>query len=173
MKSHVLNLVIALAVTTAAFACYGFWYAAIVAKSTAVADIQNQIVAKTATADRVASTRATLSEIAGDEAMIQSHFIPDTEVVAFIDGLETQGEKQGTTVSVRSVSTGTGAQPTFLLSLTINGSFGAVMRTIGIIEYAPYYISISELSLSQGDKSIWQADLKLLVGSIHAATSTP
>ena len=63
-------------------------------------------------------------------------------MVGFINGLEAQGQALGTTVSVLSVSAGTGKQPTFMLSLTIEGTFDTVMRTVGVIEYAPYDISL-------------------------------
>jgi len=173
MKSHFFNFIVALGVALAALVGYGFWYAAVAAKSAAVANLQSQIDTKTETMSRIASARAALAEISGDEAAVQSYFVSETGVVAFIDGLEAQGKAQGTVVSVLSVSAGAAdTQPAFVLSLTIKGAFDAVMRTLGAIEYAPYDLSISELSLVQNGKNAWQADLKLLVGSVSAATST-
>lgn len=80
-------------------------------------------------------------------------------------------------MSVLSVSTsGTVAQPTLAFTLTVKGTFDAVMRTVGSIEYAPYDLSITALTIAQDDKNSWHADLKLSVGSVsaaRAATSTP
>jgi hypothetical protein len=45
------------------------------------------------------------------------------------------------------------------------------MRTIGIIEYAPYDLLLSDLSVGQDDENEWHADLKILVGSVK--TNTP
>lgn len=176
MKSPFIHIVFVCSVCAAMIVGYGFWYSVIENKSTAVANLENQIVTKTKTAARIASVRASLAEIAGDEASMQNYFVPETGVVAFITDLEEQGHKQGTTVSVLSVSTsGAGAQPTLTFSLTINGAFDAVMRTVGAIEYAPYDLSISTLVLGKTDESGWHANLSLLVGSVppRAATSTP
>ncbi len=174
MKSHLFHLIAVFLLGTIILVGYGFWYAAIANKSSAVVDLQNQIASKKEIMNRAASARAALAKIAGAKDAMQSFFIPETGVVAFIDGLEAQGKSLGTVVSVLSVSTGsTGTQPTFILSLTIRGSFNAVMRTVGVIEYAPYDLSVSEFSLTQDDKKNWRAALNFSVGSVHAATSTP
>ena len=49
------------------------------------------------------------------------------------------------------------------------------MSTIGAIEYAPYDLTISSLSVTQGTENGWHANLNILVGSVSAtqfATST-
>jgi len=173
MKSNIINFSIEFIVAVAIIVGYGFWYAAIAAKSAVVAGLQDQIVAKAETASRIATARVAIAEIAGDEAIVQGYFVPETGVVAFINGLEVQGQKQSTVVRVLSVSTGTtGAQPTLLFSLSVKGSFDSVMRTVGVIEYMPYDLSISGLSLAQDDKNSWHADLNIRVGSAKVATST-
>jgi len=173
MKFHFLNLCVAIGAALAALVGYGFWYAAIASESADVAGLQSQIDAKSENISSIVSARAAVAEISGDEASMQNYFIPETGVVAFIDGLEAQGRSQGATASVLSVSTGAkNTQSTLLLSLTIKGTFDAVMRTVGAIEYAPYDLSVSGLSLAQSDKNSWQADLKLTVGSVNTATST-
>lgn len=174
MKSHFFNFVAELIIMVVILVGYGFWYSAVTAKSATVAGLQNQITAKTETATRIATARAAIAEIVGDEAIVQGYFVSETGVVAFINGLEAQGQKQGTMVNVLSVSTGTkGTQPALIFSLSIKGSFDAVMRTVGAIEYMPYDLSISGLSLVQDDKNIWHADLDIRVGSVKATTNTP
>ncbi len=172
MKSPLPHLILASLACVAMLVGYGVWYAAVEAKSVAVANLENQISTKTETESRITSTRASLAEIAGDEATLQSYFVPETGVVAFIDHLDTQGQTLGATVNVLSVATSnTGAQPELTLALTIKGTFDAVMRTIGAIEYAPYDLSISTLSLQQDAKNKWHADLNLHVGSVSASAS--
>ena len=174
MKSHLPHLVFALLVAATALFGYGCWYAVVAAESAAVASVQDQIVAKTETVSRIASARVALAEIAGDEDAVQGYFVPETGVVAFIEGLEAQGRAQGAVVSVLSVSTGSaGTQPTFILALAIKGTFDTVMRTVGSIEYDSYDLSISNMSLAQDDKNSWHAGLNLIVGSVGTATSTP
>jgi len=172
MKSLFFHFIVALAVGIAVFSGYGVWYAVVASKSASVADLQNQIDAKTETASHIVSARAAITEIADDEAIVRNYFIPETSVVAFINGLEAQGRAQGAAVSVLSVSTNaSGAQPMLILSLSIKGTFDAVMRTVGVIEYAPYDLSISTLSLGQDAKNSWHADLGLVVGSISSTTA--
>lgn len=174
MKSPLFRLIVALIVCAATLVGYGAWYAIIAEKSTTVANLENQIATTIEASNRIASVRATLDKITGDEVVVQGYFVPEAGVVAFINNLEARGHSVGsTTVSVLSVTTGgTPVQPTLVLTLTINGSFDAVMRTVGTIEYAPYALSISELSLRQNSKNSWVADLKLSVGSLSSNTTT-
>ena len=173
MKSSLIQLIFAFVVCAAAFAGYGIWYGAVSNKSAAVTALQSQIDTKTRVANRMATTRSALAEIVGDEAVVQNYFISETGVVAFINGLEALGRANGATaVSVLSVSTdGAPARQTFKFTLSIKGKFDAVMRTVGAIEYAPYAISISSLSIGKNAKNDWHADIAFIVGS--SATSTP
>lgn len=172
MKSPLARLIFALVACGTTLVGYGVWYVTIAGKSTAVANLENQITRTIETSSRIASVRATLDKITGDEAIVQGYFVPETGVVAFINDLEARGHLVGSTVSVLSVTTGgTPVQPTLVLTLTANGTFDAVMRTIGTIEYAPYALSISELSLRQNSKNSWGADLKLSVGSLPSNTT--
>lgn len=175
MKSSFFHFIIALAAGVAVLAGYGVWYAVVAAKSASVADLQNQIDTKTEAEGRVASARAAIAEVASDENVIRSYFVPKTGVVAFINNLEASGQSQGTKIDVLSVSAGTGAQSTLELSLAVNGTFDAVLRTVGAIEYAPYDISLSSFSLAQDAENNWRADLGIVVGSTDSeiATSTP
>lgn len=177
MKSPFSHLVGAVVLGVVIIIGYGMWYATISTKSTAATDLQNHIDAKTETVNRIAATRATLAGIGTDEAVVQGYFVPESGVVDFIDSLQTHGTALGTTVRVLSVSkSGTAAQPSLSFSLTINGTFDAVMRTVGSIEYAPYHLSIAALGIVQDAEHNWNADLKLLVGSLAAsrtATTTP
>lgn len=173
MKSPFTHLIIALVICVASIVGYGVWYATVTAASTTVAELQNQIVVKTETASRIAVARSALAEIFGDEAAVQGYFVPETNIVSFINDLEARGLSQGSSVDVLSVSTGgTPMHPTLELALTVNGTFDAVMRTVGTIEYAPYNLSIPQLSFRQEEKERWHANVKLLVGSVPAKTST-
>jgi hypothetical protein len=175
MKSSLFHFVVALIALIAVLSGYGVWYSVVAAKSSLVANLQSKIDAKMETANRTASARAAMTEIASDETAIQSYFVPETSVVTFINNLEAQGQAQGTAVNVLSVSAGTGARPTLALSLTVKGTFDAVMRTVGAIEYAPYDLSVSQFSLEQDARNSWHANIGIIVGSANSktATSTP
>jgi len=172
MKTPLTHLFGALVLCIIALVGYGVWYAAITSQSAAAADLQERIDRKTESANRIASARAAMAEIAADETAVQNYFVPEAGVVAFINDLETRGRAQGATVSVLSVSKGAAnARPTLLFSLSVRGTFDAVMRTFGSIEYAPYDLSVSGLSLGKDATDTWHADFRLLVGSVSASTT--
>ncbi len=177
MKSPFIHLILSIVISALALAGYGAWYATVSAKSASATVLQDRIDIKTEAVSRMATTRAAFTEIAGDEAAVQSYFVPETSVVSFIDGLEARGRSLGTAISVLSVSTETvSSQPMLAFDLSIKGTFDAVMRTVGVIEYAPYAISIVAFSTGYDKKnSLWSANLKLRVGSVpgKTATSTP
>lgn len=172
-KSPLTQLIIALVVLLCVFVALGFWYNLISAKSVAVANLQSQIDAKTTAAEHIASAQAALAEIAGDEAAVRAYFVPDSNVVSFIDDLQARGRVLKSNVNVISVAAShTAVHPSLELTLTITGTFDAVMRTVGAIEYAPYDLSITALALGQTDKNVWHADVKLLVGSAAASAGS-
>lgn len=174
MRSPFAHLVLALIICALALMGYAAAYAAVTSKSTEVSALQSQIDAQTATVNRLTSARATLAELSTDETAIQNYFVPQSGIVSFIDGLEAQARSLGTTMQVQSVSTGgTSVRPTLDLSLSIDGPFDGVMRALGAIEYAPYAISASHLSISTLGKGVWEVQAELLVGSrSDTATST-
>ncbi len=176
MKSYFTHALSTLALCVVTLVGYGFWYAAVANKSTVVANMQNQIDEKTESAARVTSARTALAEIAGDESAVRSYFVPETEIVSFIDDLVARGRALSAAVKILSVSADNSHnQSTLSFSLTVKGTFDAVMRTVGMIEYAPYNLSIAKLSVGKDEKDVWHADVELLVGSVPAssvATST-
>lgn len=174
MNRPLVHFFVLLSVLAVAGVGYGVWYAAIASESAVVAGLDAQIRAKTDAAARIAAARSALTEIAGDEAEVQGYFVSETDVVPFIDDLESRGSSLGADVRVLSVSVASvGLHPTLALSLTASGPFDAVMRTLGTIEYAPYAIAVQNVSLSQSAKGQWHADVSLVVGSVATGTSTP
>lgn len=173
MRSPLVHFAAALLIGAGVTAAYGVWYATVSRASQHVARLQTRIDDANTDIGRIASARAALAEIADDEERVQSYFVPESGVVAFITTLERLGLKQGSTVKVLSVSTaGTPARPLLMLTLSVAGTFDAVMRTIGAVEYAPYDLSVSRLSVTLAEKNIWQANLSLSVGSAPVATTT-
>ncbi len=175
MKSTFFQMIFWVSICIVALVGQGFWYATVANESAVVAGLQNQIDTEAEASSRIASARTALVEIADDEATVQSYFVPETGVVSFIDDLETRARAQKVGMKVLSVSVSDSKKqpPTLVLAGTISGTFDAVMRTIGAIEYAPYDLSISKLSLSEDGKNTWHADIELLVGSVRARSATP
>lgn len=167
MKSSGTHFIVALVLGVAALAGYGVWYRVTAGKSVAAADIEAQIRAKTETAARVSSARAELSELTDAEALVQSYVVAESDAPVFIEALEARGRAQGSVVTVSSVATtGTSPATALALTVTITGSFDSVMRTVGAIEYSPYAIVLSSLTLAPNGSNAWRADLKLTVSSV-------
>jgi len=169
----------------ASLAAYGSWYAIVSARSAEAAQLATDIQTKDQDASKLQAAKAALASLEGDEAAIGAHFVSTADVVPFLEGLQAEGSKLGTTVSIASVSADTDAtRPTLALSLQINGSFSAVLRTLGAVEYAPYFVSVSDLSLSTApatpatasapaEPAGWSATVSLVVGAVSSASSTP
>lgn len=180
MKSAFTHLLGSCIVCGLAIVGYWVWYGMVEHESAQIVLLENQILTNAQTEKRVAAARASLSQIEGYETRIQNYFITETAVPSFIDTLQLQGEAQGTKISVLSVSKETVAGQSMLaLALSIGGTFDAVMRTTGAIEYAPYAIMISGYSIQNDAANSWHASMTLFVGlsaptaSTTRATSTP
>lgn len=173
MKSPFAHFVFALLIAVLASRWFGVWYATVSNMSAVAAQVQNQIAGANENVQRIASARAALTEIAGDEASVRDHFVAEENVVTFVNDLEARGHAQGVTVSAQSISKNTTSSgPVLLVALSLEGTFDAVMRTIGAIEYAPYAVSVSALSVEQGAADAWHANLNLVVGSSPAQNAT-
>lgn len=172
MRSPFIHFLLAFAAFSGALSAYGVWYATVSTKSADVASQEAQIAAAGVNVGRITLARAALSEIEGDEASMQDYFVSESSVVTFINKLESLGSANAATVTVLSVAKGAAARPSLVLTLSIKGTFDAVMRTIGAIEYVPYSVSVSSLSVVQDTKNVWHADLSLIANSAAVASTT-
>lgn len=177
MKLVITNFMLACVACIGAGGAYLVWNHTIGTAIDRVGALDTEIATKTATVARIASARASLTEIAADEATMRSYFVPEANAVSLITDLESKGRPQGATVKVTNIApSGSGARAALALTITVKGSFDGVMRTLGTIEYAPYAISLTSLSLNSDDKQNWSATASLTVGSVSAtaaAASSP
>ena len=67
------------------------------------------------------------------------------------------------TVSVNS--SGKGADAKLLVILSIRGTFDQVMRAVAAIEYAPYALTVTSLSVTHEVGAWWHADLKTSIAA--------
>jgi hypothetical protein len=167
MKSSVFTLVVVVLTAVAMLFAYGGWYARVAEKSREVVALENLIVRKSASAGRAPATRAEL--IAHEEAAEQlaAYRVAQTDIVSFITLLKGLAIGLGTSLDVLSVSSdGEKERPSLSLSLGIEGPFQNVMRTLGAIEYAPYELIFSSVTLaSKGEKGSWRAEVRMKVQS--------
>lgn len=166
-----IQLVIALAVLAGVLGAYGAWYVAVGRASATAAALAKEIEAKTQESARVQSAREALATLAEDEASIQAYLIREEDIVSFLERLESSGAALGSSVEVVSVGAEEGGERSHIrLSLKIAGSFDAVLRTLGAIEYGPYDSAVSSLTLDTlpaetGPSGRWTANVTLTLGT--------
>lgn len=108
----------------------------------------------------VANAKDTIAALENDEASVASHFISPEGIVPFLEEVERSGKELGTTIEVVSVSSINASDGRITLALRIQGGFGAVMRTLGSLEYGPQDIRTTSLTLdtvSGEDSALWTA----------------
>jgi Tfp pilus assembly protein PilO len=162
---------------------YGYAYAQVSLKSAELKSLTLQISKKTLAAADAGAARAQLAALAPQEATLQQYFLSNADIVSFLEQLATTGKYFGSKVEVVSVAAVPGTPNGALnLSLTVTGSFDAVMRTVGAIEYGPHETTVTNFTLTtMGDSSQassspqWQASATFLVGTQNSTTtpSTP
>ncbi|HEY4522974.1 MAG TPA: hypothetical protein VJK73_01230 [Candidatus Paceibacterota bacterium] len=174
MKSPLSTLITSVVVLALALAGYAALRAKVARQSAAVAALAYQIEAKTAAAGHLARVRETLASLTDEEAVVQQYFVPDTAIVLFIEELQSRGRVLGADIEIASVAAipaSAKSRSRLAIALSIAGPFDAVMRTLGSIEYAPYAIRVTSLSLSLGADAVWTANASLSAGA--ASTVVP
>lgn len=134
---------------------------------TASVQISEEIAHQTAQEERTARVRSRLEQLGHDEELIQSHLVAVDDVVPFLQHIEGVGSDNGALLEVVSVSN-TASEGYVRISIKVNGTFSAVMRTLGALEYDSYAISINSISIDKRDVDMWEA-----VGNVTALIYLP
>ncbi len=174
---HLIRPVFTIAALAAAFTLYGAWYAHVGQESALAVSLAAQIEEANQKSIKAEEAKQQLEKAASDEAAIKGYFVSTSDVVSFLESLQSTGASYGTKVEVVSVSSVPSKPHAQLqLSLSITGSFDAVERTLGAIEYQPYDTVVQNLTLDTPAQATgaaqWTAAATLLVGTSDA-TSTP
>jgi hypothetical protein len=100
------------------------------------------------------------------EQALRAYFVSTSDVVSFLEELQSTGKAFGTTVEVVSVSsTGEGKAAHLSIALKIDGSFDGVVRTLGSLEYSPRDIVVNDAALGISGKAHWTATAAITVGT--------
>ncbi|KND50130.1 MAG: hypothetical protein AB203_04060 [Parcubacteria bacterium C7867-008] len=175
MKKPLTHLIIAGILLLIAVGAYGVWFVMVDTENAKARALATEIETKSQDASRIAEAKAALAALALNETAVSSHFISPNDVVPFLGSLGSTGAALGSKVDVVSV----GADPVssgqghLTLSIRITGSFDAVLRTLGAFEYAPYDVSLSNLSFDRSGESGWSAAVTLRVGTGPVAAKPP
>jgi hypothetical protein len=172
MKSTVLHVSIALGICLVSIGAYAYGYAYVADESARAAELSMNIDTKKATVDRASFIKAALLKLGEDEARIKNYFVSE-DIGAFVSGLEEIGKSLGVQVAITSVGEGKDSgRPVLLVAMRMQGTFDAILRTMGAIEYAPYAITVNNANVSSvgGEEAPWSATVTLMVGMMKDAT---
>jgi hypothetical protein len=173
MKKPLAQIILTAILLVVAIGAYGTWFIQVDSENAKARALAQEIQTKSQDASRIAEAKAALAALAINENSVSTHFV-SAKVVPFLGGIESTGAALKSKVNVVSV----GAAPVdagqghLNLSVQITGTFDSVLRTLGAIEYAPYDIHITNLTLDTSAPGIWSAAASFSVGT-GPASSTP
>lgn len=167
--------------TLSLLVCVGLYIAAYYLLSDAsvkAASLATQAAAKQAEVERATQAHVALGSLESEEATLDQYSVTKTDIVPFLGNLQGTATPFGGNMSVISVSDEKeGKHARIALSLTITGSFDAVMRTLGTIEYSPYDSVVRNVILTTDPSSsgkggaLWNATVAYSVGTRIASSS--
>ena len=172
MRSKTLiTLSLALLLFLFALGTYAWWYRAVVLRDKEVQDRMLVITEKSVREMKTEATRDALTDIEVFSEKLRARYVHDETVVQFLDSIAVLGRTHGTDTEVASVSVieRTDTQPAFLsMDIRIEGSFGAVMRTIGSIENLPVWSRAEKGTVElvpniEGTSALWRAVIGVVV----------
>ena len=150
MNNKVLiRLIASIVLLIVVVSAYAFWYSVVTAESTAAGDLAAKIIQQSNATSKIAEAKSEIVQLNSQDATMSQYFVETNDLVPFLEQLQSIGKFLGTKVLVESVSATPGTPYGALtLSVSVIGSFDAVLRTIGSIEYEPFNITISSLSFT-------------------------
>lgn len=164
MSRSLIHLLVAFGVLAAVGGVYAFWYYQVEQETVRSQELAVQIATTIERSVTASETGDTLAALAEDEAVIEGYRIKLDEIVAFLERIEGTGRAIGSSVEVVAVADKPGADGRIALTVRILGSFDAVLRTLGAIEYGPYDSRITNLTFdTPADSSAWTAAASLSV----------
>lgn len=176
-RTTLIRIGIALGALVTAATAYAVWRGAVMDASAVAASLATQITVDGARSARVIAAKTALASLAHDEVSVSRYFVSNATLVPFLESLQSAASALGAQMTITSVSADTeNARQGLTVHGSLSGSFDAVMRAVGAIEYAPYYVSVDQLSLSNtasadtAHAAAWNALFTLTVGTRSATT---
>lgn len=166
MKPVHVHLAIAGAFVAFAVAAHVFWFMRIESLTVEAEQLSATRAETERAALRIEDAKNALGTLAESEARILDYFVPESDVVPFLEEIGATGDSLGSAVEVVGVSAdaGEGGRGHMTLSLRITGGFGSVMRTIGALEFGPFDSKLISVSLDGGEER-WTASAVYSIGT--------
>lgn len=146
MKKELLHFALALLIALIALAAYGLSFMVIAAAREEAAAAAHKVAEIRAEDEATAQAEGALAALAADEAAVEGYLVSPDDIVAFLEELESVGEAQGARVEVASVSS-VSSDNRIELAVRVEGTFAAVMRSLGVMEYGPRDLRLKQLIL--------------------------
>ena len=170
MRAPLVGLIVSLGVLALSLGAYVFWHNTVSSLSDHVDELVASAAEKNAALARLASGKDALVALASDEETLKSFSVAREGVVSFLESIESRSAKLGAHLEVGSVVVEEeGPHPLLLLTIKITGSFEAVLRALGLLEYGPHYLETRNAALEVNDpkdkKSGWILPALIAVGT--------
>ena len=88
-----------------------------------------------------------------EERYVEERLLAVSDIVSFLSAFERKGNQHGAEVEVVSVSEK--QEGRVVIAFSVSGSFDAVMRTLGSIEYEQYASAIENVTLETAPGEAW------------------
>jgi hypothetical protein len=177
MRNPLIHLGIATGVLLLAAGAYGVAYAIVEKASAEAAALHVQLDAKSENANQLSVARNALQALGENEELTTKYFVSPDNIVLFLEELESAARALGADMEVASVSTEIGPRERIQVALKITGSFDAVMRTVGTIEYGQRDSQVRSLTIDTATtptgKREWTATATLLFGTQTLQAADP
>lgn len=152
-----------------AVAAYVVWYGIVGAASIRVIELKSHIEAKDEETVQLSTARRTLALLEAQGLVLADYFVSEEDVVTFLERIEGTGQSVGTRIDVISVSQDTADKTRIMVSVQVDGTFDAVVRTLGALEYSAHDIQTTSLSVRKIDNgelgTTWNAAVTFSVGA--------
>lgn len=169
-KNPLIHVGVAFALIFVAGGAYAFANYALGTRSARSAALLAEISQMRGEKEAGEEAKRALANADAERAAIRGYFVEPEGVVGFLESVEDTARALGADVTVGSVTEVLNPTQHLTLALKIEGSFTAVMRTIGALEYGPRDIVTTALTLDtdsgpEGATGAWRATMTMDVGA--------
>lgn len=131
--------------------CAGFWYQVLLHKETLKAHM-TEVATTKAQKEELAALVRTVQATADDRASLKTRILGAEGVIDFLTRVEELGAERGVELktSALTVVPQNEVFETLQMTITVTGSYDAVLEVLTLIELIPYQSVISHVSISRG-----------------------
>ncbi len=135
------------------FVVLGIFYSMVAKQKVAYVNSTKERIEAEARKTSLETLVKTLDETKEERALLMSRILRDEQVVDFLSLIETLGREQGAALKTNSLNS-VSLNDTFeslVISITVEGSYDAVMQVLKLFEHLPYQVVISSVRIENED----------------------